>query len=123
VLTGSTRLKSGTAQKLVLNMLTTASMVRIGKTFGNLMVDLRATNGKLKARAIRIVTQATGCTEKEAGSALEAAGHNAKLAIFVLLSGLETREAEVRLANANGILRVALDAEQTGGNTSRKGDL
>ena len=122
VLTGSTRLKSGTAQKLVLNMLSTASMVRSGKTFGNLMVDLRATNEKLKARAARIVAEATGCSGEQARGALDDAGQNAKLAIFVLLSGLDRQEAEARLASANGMLRVALDALPAGGTTSGKGD-
>lgn len=122
VLTGSTRLKSGTAQKLVLNMLTTASMVRIGKSFANLMVDMRATNDKLRARATRIVCQATGCTDAQASDALSAAGQSAKVAIFIILSGLEAREAEARLANAQGKLRVALDAEHATGNTSTKGD-
>ncbi len=110
VLAGSTRLKSGTAQKLILNMLTTASMVRIGKAFGNLMVDLRATNEKLRARAVRIVVEATGCSTESARAALEGTNHNTKLAIFVLLSGLDYAHAEARLAHAGGILRVALDA-------------
>lgn len=110
VVTGSTRLKSGTAQKLILNMLTTASMIRIGKVYGNLMVDLRATNEKLEARAVRIVVQATGCTVMEAESALANAGHSVKLAIFILLSGLGTAEAEVQLASAKGVLRDALAA-------------
>jgi N-acetylmuramic acid 6-phosphate etherase len=122
VLTGSTRLKSGTAQKLVLNMLSTASMVRSGKAFGNLMVDLRATNEKLKARAVRIVADATGCSDQQARGALDDAGQNAKLAIFILLSGLDRQEAEARLASANGMLRVALDAQHANGKTSGKGD-
>lgn len=110
VLAGSTRLKSGTAQKLILNMLTTASMVQMGKAFGNLMVDLRASNEKLRARAVRIVAQTTGCSIAEAGEALVDAGHDTKLAIFVRLSGLTPPEAKARLADAGGILRVALDA-------------
>lgn len=110
VLAGSTRLKSGTAQKLILNMLSTASMVRIGKAFGNLMVDLRASNEKLRARAVRIVVQATGCSVDEAGAALAGAGQNTKLAIFMLLSGLDGPAAQARLAAARGNLRVALDA-------------
>lgn len=110
VLTGSTRLKSGTAQKMVLNMLTTASMVRLGKTFGNLMVDMRATNDKLKARAVRIICQATDCATEEAEHALALCEQNVKLAIFKILSGLDIRDAEHLLANANGMLRKALDA-------------
>ncbi|WIY53710.1 N-acetylmuramic acid 6-phosphate etherase [Devosia sp. YIM 151766] len=110
VLTGSTRLKSGTAQKMVLNMLTTASMVRIGKTFGNLMVDMRATNDKLKARALRIIGQATDASLQEAEAALARADNNVKVAIFMVLSGLDAPEARQRLAQANGILRTALDA-------------
>lgn len=122
VLAGSTRLKSGTAQKLVLNMLSTASMVRSGKACGNLMVDLRATNDKLKARAVRIVSEATGRSDQQARVALDDAGQNAKLAIFILLSGLDAREAEARLVSANGMLRVALDAQLANGKTSVKGD-
>lgn len=80
-LTGSTRLKSGTAQKLVLNMLTTASMIRLGKSYQNLMVDVRATNRKLIARAVRIVMQATDCQREEAEALLKESHNNAKLAI------------------------------------------
>lgn len=108
VLTGSTRLKSGTAQKLVLNMLTTASMICIGKAYGNLMVDLRVTNDKLAARATRIVMQATGCTEDEAQAALAAAGGQVKPAILMLLTGLEAAAACARLEAAGGVLRAAL---------------
>lgn len=110
VLTGSTRLKSGTAQKLVLNMLSTASMVRIGKTFGNLMVDMRATNDKLKARGLRIICQTTDASLQEAEAALFRANDNVKLAIFMVLSGLEAGEAQQRLGRANGNLRMALSA-------------
>lgn len=112
VLTGSTRLKSGTAQKMVLNMLTTASMVRIGKTFGNLMVDMRATNDKLKARAVRIICQATEVSLKEAEAALSRADNNVKLAALMILSGADAREAQQQLELANGILRTALDASR-----------
>ena len=108
VLTGSTRLKSGTAQKLVLNMLTTASMIRIGKAYGNLMVDLRVTNDKLAARATRIVMQATGCTAAEAQEALAAAGGQVKPAILILLTGLAPHAASARLEAAGGVLRAAL---------------
>jgi N-acetylmuramic acid 6-phosphate etherase len=108
VLTGSTRLKSGTAQKLVLNMLSTASMVRIGKTYQNLMVDMVASNEKLAARAVSIVTEATGCSGDVARAALEATGRNAKLAILVVLTGKSPEEARRDLANAGGFLRRAL---------------
>lgn len=112
VLTGSTRLKSGTAQKMILNMLTTASMTRIGKVYGNLMVDLRATNDKLKARAARIVMQATGCDAGAAARALAAADQEVKTAIFIELTGLDPVAARAELAQANGVLRTALDARK-----------
>ncbi|AFU98700.1 N-acetylmuramic acid 6-phosphate etherase [Simiduia agarivorans] len=108
VLTGSTRMKAGTAQKLVLNMLTTASMIRMGKSFYNLMVDVKATNEKLVSRTRRIVMEATGVSLDEADRALNACDHNAKLAIMMILSGLDRAAAETRLASANGFLRMAL---------------
>ena len=108
VLTGSTRMKAGTAQKLVLNMLTTASMIRIGKSFYNLMVDVKATNQKLVDRTRRIVVEATGASYEEADRVLEHCDHNAKLAIMVILSGLERKDAETALKNADGFLRLAL---------------
>lgn len=107
VITGSTRMKSGTAQKLVLNMLSTASMVRIGKTYGNLMVDMIASNGKLVARAARMVSQATGSTVAEAEAALAEAGNDSKLAILMILTGLEPDAARGKLAAAGGVLRRA----------------
>ncbi|MCB9992692.1 MAG: N-acetylmuramic acid 6-phosphate etherase [Hyphomicrobiaceae bacterium] len=110
VLTGSTRLKSGTAQKLVLNMLTTASMIRLGKAFGNLMVDLQANNTKLSARAARVVMQATGCGADAANNALLLANQDVKLAILVLLTGQSVPEAKAGLERANGVLREALQA-------------
>ena len=94
VLTGSSRLKSGTAQKLVLNMLTTASMILMGKCYQNLMVDVQASNEKLKARAIRIVMQATDCDKALAEETLKLADQNAKLAIMMILSGLDRAQAE-----------------------------
>ncbi|QIM62835.1 N-acetylmuramic acid 6-phosphate etherase [Pasteurellaceae bacterium Orientalotternb1] len=105
VLTGSSRLKSGTAQKLVLNMLTTASMILIGKCYQNLMVDVQASNQKLIARAVRIVMQATDCTKSEAESALQAADNHAKLAIMMILANVERAEAERLLAENHGRLR------------------
>ncbi|ODT79798.1 MAG: N-acetylmuramic acid 6-phosphate etherase [Pelagibacterium sp. SCN 64-44] len=109
VLTGSTRMKSGTAQKLVLNMLTTASMIRIGKTYQNLMVDLHASNKKLLARAVRIVMQATECSAPEAEAALEKTHNDVKLAILVQLTGLDVEAARATLQSAGGFLRRAID--------------
>lgn len=109
VLTGSSRLKSGSAQKMVLNMLTTASMILMGKCYENLMVDVQASNEKLRARAIRIVMQATECDKTTAEQALLEADNHAKLAIMMVLSGLEKAEAEGLLAEKSGKLRVALE--------------
>jgi len=105
---GSTRLKAGTAQKLVLNMLSTLTMVRLGKTYGNLMVDVRVTNAKLRDRARRIVEQAAGVDAAAAAEALDAAGEDAKLAVAMLRGGLTADEARARLAAAGGHLRRAL---------------
>lgn len=104
-LTGSTRLKSGTAQKLVLNMLTTASMIRLGKSYQNLMVDVKATNAKLVARAARIVMQATDCTNQEAKAALKETDYDAKLAILMILTGLDKESATEQLKAKQGYLR------------------
>ena len=108
VLTGSSRLKSGTAQKLVLNMLTTASMILMGKCYQNLMVDVQASNEKLKARAIRIVMQATDCDKTLAEETLKQADQNAKLAIMMILSGLDRAQAETLLEKHQGKLQLAL---------------
>ena len=108
VLTGSSRLKSGTAQKLVLNMLTTASMILMGKCYQNLMVDVQASNEKLKARAIRIVMQATDCDKALAEETLKQANQNAKLAIMMILSGLDRAQAEALLEKHQGKLQLAL---------------
>ena len=108
VLTGSSRLKSGTAQKLVLNMLTTASMILMGKCYQNLMVDVQASNEKLKARAIHIVMQATDCDKALAEETLKQADQNAKLAIMMLLSGLDRAQAEALLEKHHGKLQLAL---------------
>ena len=108
VLTGSSRLKSGTAQKLVLNMLTTASMILMGKCYQNLMVDVQASNEKLKARAIRIVMQATDCDKSLAEETLKQADQNAKLAIMMILSGLDRAQAEDLLEKHQGKLQLAL---------------
>ena len=109
VLTGSSRLKSGTAQKLVLNMLTTASMILMGKCYQNLMVDVQASNEKLKARAIRIVMQATDCDKALAEETLKQADQNAKLAIMMILSGLDRAQAEALLEKHQGKLQLALE--------------
>lgn len=112
VLTGSSRLKSGTAQKLVLNMISTASMILLGKCYENLMVDVQASNEKLKARAVRIVMQATECNETIAEQTLTIAEQNAKLAIMILLSGLEKDEAQALLEKEKGRLRKALAGKE-----------
>jgi N-acetylmuramic acid 6-phosphate etherase len=112
VLAGSTRLKAGTAQKLVLNMISTIAMVRLGKTFGNLMVDLRATNGKLRERAARIVQAVTGADRDRAEAALQQAGLDVKLAILIVGRDLDVDEARHRLMAAQGRLRAALEADQ-----------
>jgi N-acetylmuramic acid 6-phosphate etherase len=107
-ITGSTRMKSGTAQKLVLNMLSTASMVLIGKTYGNLMVDMIASNEKLVARAARIVSQATDRSVADAEAALAAAGNDAKLAILMLITGQDADSGRRSLDQAGGVLRRAI---------------
>ncbi len=108
VIAGSTRLKAGTAQKLVLNMISTIAMVRLGKTYGNLMVDVVATNDKLRARVQRIVSQATGADRESVDNALADSGGDAKVAIVTLLSGVDVAEAQRRLAAAHGVVRKAL---------------
>jgi N-acetylmuramic acid 6-phosphate etherase len=111
VVTGSTRLKSGTAQKLVLNMLSTASMIRIGKTYQNLMVDMIASNKKLVGRAVRIVMQATECGETAAEEALKRAGNDVKLAVVTILTGQSVEDAKAAITAAGGFLRRAIDAD------------
>jgi N-acetylmuramic acid 6-phosphate etherase len=108
VVGGSTRLKAGTAQKLVLNMLSTLVMVRLGKVYGNLMVDLRATNAKLRRRAARIVAAAADAAEDQADAALGRAGGRVPVAIVMLRLGLDARAANDRLDRAGGSLRRAL---------------
>jgi N-acetylmuramic acid 6-phosphate etherase len=108
VLAGSTRLKSGTAQKLVLNMLSTASMIRSGKCYQNLMVDLKPTNMKLVGRAARIVTQATGCTTEQAQEVLRLTGNDVKLAILITVTGMPLKRARLALESAGGFLRKAI---------------
>jgi N-acetylmuramic acid 6-phosphate etherase len=113
-ISGSTRLKSGTSQKLVLNMISTLAMVRLGKTYGNLMVDLRPTNEKLRQRARRLVIAVTGCPGDEADRLIDAAGGRAKTAMLMGLTGLDAARAEVLLAAAGGRLREALEQARGG---------
>ncbi len=108
VLTGSTRLKAGTAQKLILNMISTASMVRSGKVYQNLMVDVVQTNEKLHTRAENIVIDATGAQRDEARQAIDAAGGSVKVAITMLLADCSAEEARSRLEAAGGHVRRAL---------------
>lgn len=114
-ITGSTRMKAGTAQKLVLNTLTTTVMVRLGKTFGNLMVDVQPTNAKLRYRAVRIVAMATGEDEGVARSLLAAAGDEPKVAILMALARVDAPEARERLARTRGRVREALDGPDPAG--------
>jgi N-acetylmuramic acid 6-phosphate etherase len=110
VVAGSTRLKAGTAQKLVLNTISTVAMIRLGKTYGDLMVDVRASNAKLTARARRIVQVATGVSEDEAETALAAADGSAKVAVVALLREIDVDEARARLERAGGDIGSALEA-------------
>jgi N-acetylmuramic acid 6-phosphate etherase len=111
VVTGSTRLKAGTATKLILNMITTGAMIRLGKTFGNLMVDLRATNVKLADRSERIVAEVSAVSREEARDLLTRAGGRVKVAIVMHALGVERDEAERRLADAGGVIRRVVMAE------------
>lgn len=110
LLTGSTRLKAGTAQKLVLNMFSTITMIRLGKTYGNLMVDVRASNEKLRARSRRIVALATGASDEEIEQALTATDGEVKNAILALLGGVDGPTAARLLEESDGHLRAALAA-------------
>ncbi len=110
VLTGSTRLKAGTAQKMVLNMLSTASMVQLGKVYSNLMVDVQPTNRKLRARAVRILQEAAGVDEEEARALLETSGWEVKTALVMALTGADVEEARQRLNAAQGHVRRAVEA-------------
>jgi N-acetylmuramic acid 6-phosphate etherase len=110
VIAGSTRLKAGTAQKLILNTISTVAMVRLGRTFGNLMVDVVASNAKLKARARRAVELVTDASTDEADAALEAARGDAKVAIVSLLAGVSADQARLRLKAAGGNVRRSLEA-------------
>ncbi len=109
-ISGSTRMKSGTAQKLVLNMLSSMVMVRLGKTYGNLMVDVRPTNAKLVHRAHRLISAVTGVDAVDAERLLIASGHEVKLAILMGLTGLDRDAAMTRLSQAGGVLRRVKDS-------------
>lgn len=108
VITGSSRMKAGTAQKLVLNMLTTASMIKIGKVYSNLMVDVQATNAKLVERQISIVMQATDCSREKAIAALTESNKHCKTAILMILSSLNAEQARLKLKKENGFIRQIL---------------
>ncbi len=108
VLAGSTRLKAGTAQKLVLNTLSTVTMIRLGKTYAGLMVDVSPANEKLRARVRRIVAEATGASDEDAARALAAADGEAKVAIVSLLADVDAEAARARLAASGGNVRLAL---------------
>lgn len=112
VLTGSTRLKAGTAQKLVLNMISTGSMVAAGKVYQNLMVDVKQSNEKLRVRAQNIVMMATECTREQAAEALEACHHHVKGAIAMLLLDCDATAAEAALDEAHGHVRTAVEAHK-----------
>ena len=111
-LAGSTRLKAGTAQKLVLNMLSTISMIRLGRTYGNLMIDVRVSNDKLRARAAAIISEITGASTDDAVRALDAAGGQAKTAVVMVAAGLDTDAAAALLLAHDGHLRSALEDSQ-----------
>ena len=109
VITGSTRMKSGTAQKMVLNMLTTVSMIKLGKTYGNLMVDLKATNEKLVSRAVNIVCMATGVSEERAEEELKKCEFSAKNAILMILANVDFATSKEALCKFDGRIYLALD--------------
>jgi N-acetylmuramic acid 6-phosphate etherase len=104
-------MKAGTAQKLLLNTISTVTMVRLGKTYGNLMVDVVASNAKLRNRARSAVVIATGAAEAEVDAALQSSGGDVKVAIVSLLTGLTAAEAQARLAAAGGVVREALERD------------
>lgn len=109
VLTGSTRLKAGTAQKLILNMLSTASMIGVGKVYQNLMVDVQPTNEKLEERSKRIIMEATDCSYEEATKTFEASGKKVKQSIVMILTSVDREEAEEKLTQAKGFIHQTLE--------------
>jgi N-acetylmuramic acid 6-phosphate etherase len=114
VLMGSTRMKSGTAQKLVLNMLTTTAMVKLGKVYENMMVDLQLTNAKLVERSRRIVMMATGVDYDVAARVLSETGGHVKSAIVMIKTGAPLEEAQRRITAAGGFVRLAIGEQKTG---------
>ncbi|HEY4742822.1 MAG TPA: N-acetylmuramic acid 6-phosphate etherase [Candidatus Acidoferrales bacterium] len=120
VITGSTRMKAGTAQKMVLNMLSTAAMVRAGRVYDNMMIDVAMTNQKLRRRAVRILEQASGKTALEAEHALRLSGHDLRTALVMLKGGATRDQARKRIAAARGDLRKALENGATQRGRSRK---
>jgi N-acetylmuramic acid 6-phosphate etherase len=108
ILTGSTRLKAGTAQKMVLNMLSTATMVRLGHVYENLMIDVKPSNHKVSHRILRILAEASGKSLSASEHALRQSGHNLRLALVMLKMGVDVRNAKTKLAEAKGDLREAL---------------
>jgi N-acetylmuramic acid 6-phosphate etherase len=110
-ITGSTRMKAGTAQKMVLNMLSTAAMVRLGRVYDNWMIGVALTNQKLQARGLRILAEASGATVAEAARALRQSGHNMAIALIILKLGVTAREAHRRLRDTGGNIRNALALE------------
>jgi N-acetylmuramic acid 6-phosphate etherase len=119
-ITGSTRMKAGTAQKLVLNMLSTGTMVRLGRIYDNWMIGVALTNRKLQARGLRILAEASGATVAEATRALRQSGHDMPAALVMLKTGVSAREAHRRLRDANGNLRNALTRRDQTAKGSRK---
>lgn len=111
VIAGSTRLKAGTAQKMALNMLSTGAMILLGKTYGNLMVDVQTSNTKLRKRAVTIVQEATGLPESAAAALLSEANDEVKTAIVAALAGVSPNISRQRLAAANGVVRAALEMQ------------
>ena len=109
VITGSTRMKSGTAQKMVLNMLSTGTMIKLGKVYGNLMVDVKPSNEKLVRRCVTIVVNATGCDDATATAALEACEYRPKTAIVMVLCGVGAEEAKAMLSKADGRVAKVLE--------------
>ena len=113
VITGSTRMKAGTAQKLVLNMLSTASMIKLGKTYHNYMVDVKTTNEKLLARGTRMVMEVTGVSQQQAEQTLVQADNSVKTALYMILAGVDKTQAEADLSAADGFLRRALQTRES----------
>jgi N-acetylmuramic acid 6-phosphate etherase len=111
VIAGSSRMKAGTAQKMILNMLSTATMIRLGKVYGNLMVDVQTSNDKLRRRAVRILQEAAHVDAETARRALDATGYEVKPALVMLLASVDADQARHRLAIAEGFVRRATDVE------------